>query len=383
MPTRRVLLTGAASIVIIGGIAGGTALHSDLRIARAPWRLAGTEYDDPRLNALAYGVLAPSPHNRQPWLVDLKEENAAVLYCDLDRRLPETDPYDRQITIGLGAFLELLRMAGAEQGYRIAVTPFPDGEPSPRLNEKPVARIQFIRDETVAPDPLFAFVMDRRTNRNPFDQTQTVSEGAMQRLDAVLRADDGYFEWETAQDNVQSLKGLCRKSWEVETTTGRTHGESVRLTRIGEREINANPDGISLSGPLMEGMRLAGVLSRDKMADKNSTMFAESLAFYSGLIDSAMAFGWLSTDDNSRKSQLNAGAGWLRLHLAATATGLALQPLSQILQEFPEMTDLYNEFHEFVGLKAPARVQGLFRFGYAKAPPPAPRWPLETRIIEA
>ena len=92
------------------------------------------------MRALSYAVLAPNPHNRQPWLVDLAEPDVATLYCDLDRRLPQTDPLDRQITIGLGCFLELFVLAAAQEGYASAISLFPQGSATPRLDARPVAR---------------------------------------------------------------------------------------------------------------------------------------------------------------------------------------------------------------------------------------------------
>ena len=76
---------------------------------------------------ISYAILAPSPHNRQPWLIALEGDYAMALYCDLDRLLPETDPTNRQITIGLGAFVEVLRQAANEAGYSLKATPFPEG----------------------------------------------------------------------------------------------------------------------------------------------------------------------------------------------------------------------------------------------------------------
>ena len=62
---RTFLMTGAAGIVILGGGAAAyRLLHSDLSAARQPWRQAGESFGDPRIDALAYAVLAPSPHNR-------------------------------------------------------------------------------------------------------------------------------------------------------------------------------------------------------------------------------------------------------------------------------------------------------------------------------
>jgi hypothetical protein len=51
-------------------------------------------------------VLGPNPHSRQAWLIRLEGAGSVALFCDLERRLPETDPFDRQIVIGLGAFVE-------------------------------------------------------------------------------------------------------------------------------------------------------------------------------------------------------------------------------------------------------------------------------------
>lgn len=386
--TRRVmLLTGGAGILLAG--AGlGSLLHSDLGKARAPWRAAGEGFDDARLNALSYAVLAPSPHNMQPWLARLDDGLGLTLFCDLERRLPNTDPLDRQIVLGLGAFLEVLRQAGAEAGYAVEIEPFPEGEPWPVMGGRPVASVRFRAGARVAKDPLFATVLDRRTSRVTFDQSALVTAQTLNGLDRVLRPQDGEFEWVNDKANIDALKELCREAWKIEMATPQTHHESTALTRIGEKEINANPDGISLDGPMMEALLLTGILTREEMNNTSSRAYKEAYNFYAGLIDSAMAFGWLSTEGNSRTDQLRAGAGWVRLQQAATAAGLSMQPLSQPLQEFPTMAAKFEEIHDFTGIRAPrsetdGRLQGLFRFGYATTPPPSPRWPLESRLVNA
>lgn len=386
MASRRlILLTGAAGVAILG-VGAGRLLHSDLSAARRPWAAAEESFGDPRLDALAYAVLAPNPHNMQPWLVRLDGDDAVTVFCDLTRLLPETDPPNRQIVIGFGAFFELLRQAAAQAGYRLEMEAFPEGESYPHLDERPVAHIRFAPDAGSEKDPLFGAALDRRTSRLRFDQDREVPGEALNALDAALRPDDGEFEWVNDPANVDALKMICRESWRIEMENPKTFMETVRVTRIGEKQINAHPDGIYLSGPMMEVLHFAGILTREKMGDPSSRAFQETLDFYNGLIDSAMAFGWLSTDGNSRKDQLRAGAGWVRLHLAATRVGLSMQPLSQCLQEFPAMAEKFEEIHEFIGIAAPAgpldgRVQGLFRFGYAATPAPAPRWPLQSKLI--
>ena len=132
----------------------------------------------------------------------------------------------------------------------------------------------------------------------------------------------------------------------------------------------------------MEALGLIGQLSESQMSDPTSKAFEGSRTFYNGLINTAQAFAWLVTPDNRRISEIKVGADWLRIHLAATRAGLAFQPLSQVLQEFPEMSELYAEAHNLLGVKRPNIIQGLFRLGYAKPPLASPRWPLQTRLIE-
>ena len=70
MPSRRAfLITGAASVAIVGGgLFGARIFLADSSEAREPWAAAAEGFGDTRLDILAYAILAPNPHNRQPLL---------------------------------------------------------------------------------------------------------------------------------------------------------------------------------------------------------------------------------------------------------------------------------------------------------------------------
>ena len=136
MPTRR----HALALLAAAPFAGCGASPDDYA---ASWRAPGAGETDPRRFALAHAILAPNPHNTQPWLVELRGADEMLLYCDLERRLPFTDPLDRQITMGCGAFLELYRIAAAQQGRVAQIVPFPDGAPEARLDARPLAQVRF------------------------------------------------------------------------------------------------------------------------------------------------------------------------------------------------------------------------------------------------
>jgi len=96
--------------------------------------------------------------------------------------------------------------------------------------------------------------------------------------------------------------------------------------------------------------------------------------------DTAMGHIWLITPTNTRRDQIAAGADWVRVNLAATGIGLAMQPLSQPLQEYPEMAKLYTDIHKRLAPEA-GTVQMFARIGYGPKTGPSPRWPLETKFV--
>jgi len=379
-------ITRRKTLAIIGGgtiLAATTAGAAFLgtrtpAIALAPWEQAG-QYDEPRRRALSYAILAPNPHNRQPWLVDLSQPDQITLYVDTTRLLPHTDPFSRQITIGLGCFLELLRMAAAQDGYRVTIAGFPSGSDPEQLDQRPVAHIRFSKDQTVQPDPLFAHVLQRRSLKEPFDPDRAVPDDALTTLLASL-ADTTNAGATNQPQLVDTLRQLTRDALAIEIETPRTYKESVDLFRIGKVEINETPDGIDFSGPMFDSLAALGLFSRDAALDTGSTVYKQGIAAVMANVDSAMGYVWLTSQTNTRTDQLAAGRDWLRLNLAATGIGLGVHPLSQALQEYPEINELYEDIHQILGANG-RTVQMLARLGYAADVPPSPRWPIDAKIM--
>ena len=94
---------------------------------------------------------------------------------------------------------------------------------------------------------------------------------------------------------VQDLRALTWTAWMVEANTHAAFKESVDLMRIGKAEIEANPDGIALGGPLLEAMALMGLLSREQMLNPASGAFRAGIDKYRPIIATAMGYGWIVT----------------------------------------------------------------------------------------
>jgi hypothetical protein len=135
-----------------------------------------------------------------------------------------------------------------------------------------------------------------------------------------------------------------------------------------------------LDGPFIEAMNALGMLSREAMLDPKSEANKQGAQIWKKLADTAPAFVWMKTADNTRATQIAAGRAYARMNLTATAQGLAMHPWSMALQEYPEMADLYAEQQAMLGGTAAAPVQMLARIGYAKAVKPTPRRGLDEHI---
>ncbi|MFM9863083.1 MAG: Acg family FMN-binding oxidoreductase [Micropepsaceae bacterium] len=382
MTTRRTFLrvAGTSAAILAAGGYGLTQCDPMPEAAVEAWRGPAPGARDPRVRALSYALLAPNPHNKQPWIVDLKEPGAATFFCDRSRLLPQTDPYSRQITVGCGAFLELLRMAAAEQGLRAEVSAFPAGDwPEDAVGDQPVCRIAFVPDTAVARDPLFAHVLKRHTNRKAFDGT------AVDPGEATLLAAAGMmigptqtlpvkFGWTANAQQVARLAAIAKRAWVIEVKKDATYKESVDVMRITGPEIAKHRDGLSMHGPFFWWMNKLGLFNQQNAMEPFGR--DQALTFIDPQL-AVKAFGWIVTAANDRRAQLAAGAAYVRANLKATELGLVMHPLSQALQEFPEMLPVLAEHKRAVGAQDSETVQMFFRLGRAAVAEPAPRRPLD------
>lgn len=351
----------------------------DLSEAIAAWRDPGAGETDPRRHALAHAILAPNPHNMQPWLVDLVGTNELRLFIDPTRLLPVTDPPNRQITLGCGAFLELLDIAARQNGHRAEIKLWPEGEPTPNLDGRAIAHVTLTPDASIAKDPLFPHILARRTNREPFDLARIPSAGDLSGVAAqnapILQT---AFTNDPAQ--VAALRDIVFRGWVRELQTRAAIKESVDVMRIGKAEIAKHKDGLAMDFPMVSLLKAMGQLTPEKLTDPNSTANKEGTKIWRELAETAPAFIWIISADNTRTTQIAAGRAYARQNLNAAALGLSMHPWSMALQEYTEMADLYTEQQTMLGATTAAPIQMLARIGYGPKIDPAPRRGLDAHV---
>jgi hypothetical protein len=125
-----------------------------------------------------------------------------------------------------------------------------------------------------------------------------------------------------------------------------------------------------------------GLFDRTQASAPDSSAVRGQIDDFNAKLATTPAFLAMVTEGNDRFTQVNAGRAYARAQLAATAHGLAMQPLSQALQEYPEQAEPYAAIHRLLQAPPPAfTVQMWARLGYAPPIGPAPRRGVDAHIL--
>jgi hypothetical protein len=332
---------------------------------------------------LAHALLAPNPHNRQPWIADLRDAGRIHLMCDGERLLPETDPYGRQILIGCGAFVELAVIAAAQRGVSVKVDLFPDGTPADQALPKGsrVATLVLSESGSAPADTLFAQIVRRHTRKAAYANDRALPEALVRGWGETATRFGLRSGVASGAAGMDPIRKITREAYEIEATTARTWLESARLMRIGPAAIAANPDGISLNNPMVRALHTVGLFDPMEVPAKGTSSLQRVMDRWVPF-ETASGFLWLASPDNSRPMQVASGRAYVRAHLLATAAGADMHPLSQALQEFPEMRGPFEAIHKTLGLTGSSEtLQMLSRVGFATEPRgPSPRRRLDALL---
>ena len=330
------------------------------------------DFSVPALKAIAYGMSAPNPHNTQAWKFKLVSDQELLFYIDAERLLPATDPFTRQIHIGCGCFLEVMRAGMASNGYAVAIDLLPEGEYSlEETGRKPVARIKLDPSANAGKDELIQFFQQRRTNRLAYFEDK-ITETDFQSILSATMPQYTAIRLISADKAVAEHLEIHYQGMAVESRTYATYEESRIWFRENDERIAAERDGINLPGGGATGI---GKWVAERMLKgldpgdwhKPSTI-GQHLSGYEKKIKSTPALVQFITPTNTPTAWLQAGMDYVRFQLAAAGAGYFLHPLSQVLQEYSEMDTLRNQYEVLSGVSDPEKIQMVVRIGKAKLP---------------
>jgi hypothetical protein len=152
---------------------------------------------------LRYAILAPSNHNTQPWLFEIRGGEVAI-FADRTRTLPVSDSNDRELLISCGAALFFLETAARAFGFDVLIKRFPQ-EHDPDL----VAVVAIGKRSTkrAGRPELFEAITSRRTNRSKFSNHQ-LSPASELAIEAATSANGVRATWISSRNDRVTLAHL-------------------------------------------------------------------------------------------------------------------------------------------------------------------------------
>jgi hypothetical protein len=342
-----------------------TIIEYDPRVT--PWQIDEDDFyeiesfRDQAAFLLRYAVLAPSSHNRQPWIFRVVE-NGIEVYADYSRRLASTDSSDRELLMSVGAAIMNLRVAAAWFGFDTTVTYQQRHESS-----VPVAFVAL--RETSAPDEelrmLFPLIRRRHTNRKPFTDEALEPEAVSAICDVLDRYPDTLrlVPWHDGQ-------------WLANLVTT---GEKMLMARPGVRAELADwlapTDGERSDGICLDTLGIPGPFTAVNWTLRNLDL-GTLLAWRAEHVIENAAAVLVVTAANDRLSLIQAGETLERVLLTLTRYNVAAAFINQPIQ----VPGLRRSVQNLV--RSPLPAQLLLCVGRpARTERPAPRRTLESVLV--
>lgn len=338
---------------------------------------------DPRITAVALALLAPSPHNKQPWLVTLQGQDGLELHVDTRRTLALADPLHRQTYIAQGTFLELLVIGAKELGYPTELELFPEGESSGAPLTAPVARVKF-KDRGTQPDELGQYVRQRCSNKRPYDRKHVPSADILAKLASAQCGPEVDCQVTLDPSTVAAVSELAHRAVVIDMSDAGRYAEMLEMFRFSSGERERLRDGFGLGQSGLVGFKRwvaeSFFISRERAQGVSSQFAKDGIELAKKQVEATPAWGWITTRGNSRAQQVLAGRAYVRGSLLAARLHLAQHPMSQALQEVNGMLSVRQDLQKRLRVPSEHTIQMLFRLGYADGVEHSPRRPVSELV---
>lgn len=314
--------------------------------------------------ALDLARFAPSAHNTQPWRVAL-EGDRLVVAVDPRRHLAHSDPLERDLHLSMGAFVEALSIALHGEGVATA-----------RAEAPPGAFAVLAPEGSSPPEKKDTSLLRRRQTSRLAYSPREPEPAAIDALAAAARA-SGLSLHAVGRGSPERTRlegwffSATREAW----LDPRSVAELRAWMRFDPEGSRAPEDGLSTHGLGLGTLDGLGLIAAVQAAPWRAAsrlfvapLLAERLAATE--TESVSASPFIALLVAEREGAASAGAGLLRVWLAATELGLALHPVSALLDRRGW------EVARHLGVPT-GRVMFACRLGRSAPPPRAGRLPVD------
>lgn len=324
-------------------------------VAWDEWRAGGGTLDMVRA-----AVLAANAHDTQPWLFRIAPARID-LFADTARNIGTMDPLCREMQISLGCAAENLVLAGPPNGKLPSVLLMPkpsDGTHVAQVDLTPVA---------ASTSSLFEAIPRRHTNRAAYDTGRALAPGALDALSGLIDVPNAGVVWFTNAASKRAFGELTVRATQAIIDDLEMAIDDFAWYRASWDVMQRTKDGITIDASgLPAVVRALGKLLPTSRQQADGAWLS---ATRDTQVATAAAFGTLVVREPLDPVQrLQAGRVWQRMHLRATADGLAMQPLNQVEERIDRerTAHLLPEFTSALAVMLPIGWHPVmsFRIGY-------------------
>jgi hypothetical protein len=303
---------------------------------------------------LHHAAMAPSGHNSQPWRVVIHGDDRWTVRVDPDRTLPAVDPDGRESMLSVGAFLETLAIASAAAGRPADIAVRGSHALDPQLVSV-----------TFGHDTPRDYPLQRTRWRRTLKSGQLGGDIRASDIAALTRACGGglhYFP--RGSRHATCIAEGTVEAFRHQSARDDAQRELARWVRFTPEATARTGDGLTPAG--MEVGAVAGWYMRHFMTPDDVTGERFRQAGVEKIARQALeGGGWLilTSASNAAADIIQAGRRFQRMALTTRERGIALHPMTQLLEE-PRWRD------EIVRMHGPGMVpQFILRVGYVERYP--------------
>ncbi len=355
---RRKFIGLAGGIIITGGTASYW-LSDKRNLVRAEIKPAnGTseilKADEKEILFLA--SLAPSGHNTQPWLVEYLEPYHWIIGNDKSKWLPAVDPTQRETVLSIGAFIQNLEYAAGALGFACQKTLLATTNQDERVMEVKLSKVVAKNDFDISK------IKTRRTLRSHFLSEALKKED----LEYLVNAETEYIHYLPATSKEgQFINEQTIEANRLQAYRDPAQQELADWIRFSSKEADKYRDGLTTAS--MEIAGIPGWVVRN-FYGKDQVMKNDFREQSIGEVKTQVSesAGWIliTSKDETAATLIDTGRRMQRLFLKVREKGVAIHPMTQILEEFSTKQTL----HQSIGINE--NIQFILRAGYVKNYPP-------------
>jgi hypothetical protein len=287
-------------------------------------------------------------------MVRIKSPHEWVIEADPARRIPSVDPQNREVMLSLGAFTENLVLAAGTLGYRVETSVVATSS-----LEREIIKLELHR-ATPMPYPL-----ERITQRMTVKHGYLDGEITPQDVKTLAEPFNGrlvYFP--NGTPHADCIREGTIENFRRQTYRQDAQAESIKWFRLSNKDAEKHRDGLTVKGMEIKGFGGWYVNHFVKPEDFLKPSFLEQSVDHTAKL-ARQGGGWMviTSPGNTVADLIDTGRKFERMALMAREKMIALQPMTQFLEEKEGIDQITAHHH------AGLHPQFILRVGYLDSYP--------------